>query len=190
MAAVVGEGMAGAEEIARGENRERRVEVLQVAVVADVESGARVEEIGDEEIVVHVFGGLDGSARAVGEGGVVLGNEAQGKRAGELVVPLGADDVVVENGFVGADRAEAREDVAVINGELLDGVEREPEVGELIARGDRRAWRHLAVARAQPARRKKATLRLPRISCHHAPQPPQGRWALRHAFQVESAYSI
>src|SRR5258708_20783369 len=88
-----------------------------------------MEKISKEHIGVEVFGRLQRSQILVGEDGPVLADEAKRKFPSELVVPLGADDVVIENAGAPVEGAEARKQVGVVHGELSGRTHGEINVG-------------------------------------------------------------
>ena len=97
--AVVDEPAAGAEKI-RVERRERGVKILEVAVIADVDGGSGVEEVGNQEVGVQILFPGQCAELAIGEGRVVLEDEADGELAVDLVISLGTDNVIVEDGGI------------------------------------------------------------------------------------------
>ncbi len=96
LAAVVQEAAACPQQ-AGANRRERRVEVLEVAVITDVHRCAGVQQVGDQEVCVKVFDLGQGAELRVGERGVILGDEAQGQLAVDLTIPLGTNGVVGED---------------------------------------------------------------------------------------------
>src|SRR5437660_9707836 len=60
LAAVVEKRVAGTEEAAVGSEKEVVIEILKVAVVADVNRGAGVERVGNKKIGVEVLAGGQG----------------------------------------------------------------------------------------------------------------------------------
>src|SRR5713226_4207613 len=80
-----------------------------------------MEKIREQQISVEVFGRLERSQILVGEDCRVLADEAKREFASELVVPLGAENVVVEDAGSRVEAAEAREQVGVVHGESPRG---------------------------------------------------------------------
>src|SRR5260221_8089431 len=98
-----------------------------------------MEKIRKEQIGVEVFGGLQRSQILVGEDGSVLADEAKRKFPSELVVPLGADDVVVEDTGARVEAAQARKQVGVVHGELSGRTHGEINLGVARLSKERRA---------------------------------------------------
>src|SRR5215510_5411468 len=103
LAAVVEEAVASVSHES-GETRAgaHYIEVLQIAVIADINRGARMHQVSDEEVGVELalcrevrVGRSD--ARCAGEERVVLQNQAERKLRSELPVPLAANDVIVQD---------------------------------------------------------------------------------------------
>ena len=109
LAAIIQEAIGNVEEVAVGILAEAGIEILEVAVVTEVDGGTRMEKISEEQIGVEVFGRLERSQILVGKDCRILTDEAKRAFAVELVVPLGADDVVVEDVGAGREIAETRE---------------------------------------------------------------------------------
>ncbi len=128
LAAVVGGQAAGAQKISAGVEAEGRIEILQVAVIAHVDDRTGVEQVGNQKIEVEVLGGLQRRQPGVRERSGVLGDEAHGELAIDLVIPFRADDVVGEDARGRTARAQAREQVAVVQGEPRDGAQRHAAV--------------------------------------------------------------
>ncbi len=81
---------------ARHAEAQSRVDILLVGVVPDVDGGPGVDEIGKEYVGIKIFDGLERTVGRIRKQPVVLPNEAQGPWR-ELVIPFGADDVIVED---------------------------------------------------------------------------------------------
>ena len=111
------------EEVAVGILAEAGIEILQVAVVTDIYGGAGMEEVREEQIGVEVFGRLERSQILVGKDCRILTNKAKREFASELVVPPGADDVVVKDVGAGREITATREEVSVIDRELASGAD-------------------------------------------------------------------
>src|SRR5580658_7245781 len=137
LAAVVEVAFGGVgDDAGLGWGRLLDAEVLQIAVVADVDRGAGMDEGGDEEGGIEflcggevgVGRGADAGSgeRRAGEQVVVLQDHAQGELRRELPVPFAAEDVVVEDGVADAGsqpvfeevgaffRAQALEEIGVL----------------------------------------------------------------------------
>ena len=71
------------------------IDVLKIAVVADVYGGSGMHQIREEHIEVQILYCLQIGVSGIGEQAVVLRDEAQRKFLSELVVPLRPDDVIV-----------------------------------------------------------------------------------------------
>jgi hypothetical protein len=82
---------------------------------------------------------LERSQILVGKDCRILADEAKREFAVELVVPLGADDVVVEDAGARRETAEAREEVSVIDGELTGGADGKKDLRVARLSKDRRA---------------------------------------------------
>src|ERR1700746_2334212 len=63
---VVDQLIAGAHQASRRRRQQGRVDILQIAVVADVNRRSRMNQIGDQKVAVELLGGGQGC-----EGGVV-----------------------------------------------------------------------------------------------------------------------
>ena len=74
-----------------------QIDILRVAVVADVQRGPGIGLIGEEEIGIDIFSRLDTRISRIHKIGVVLQDEANRKLSCELPVPARADGVVVED---------------------------------------------------------------------------------------------
>ena len=99
LAAIIQEAIGSVEEVAVRILAESGIEILQVAVVTKVDSGARTEKIGEEQVGVEVFCRLEGSKIRVGKNCRILTDKAKREFASELVVPFRADDVIVDREF-------------------------------------------------------------------------------------------
>src|SRR5229473_175753 len=121
LAAIIQEAIGNVEEIAVGILGEAGIEILQVAVVTNVDSGTRMEKIGEENVGVEVFSRLERSEIWVGKDGRILTDEAEREFASELVVPFRADDVIVEDAGTLVEAAKAGEQVSVVHGEFSRG---------------------------------------------------------------------
>jgi len=104
------------EEVAVGILVEAGIEILQVAVVTNVDGGARMEKVGEEQVGVEVFGRLERSEIRVGKDCCILADEAKREFARELIVPLGTDDVIIEDAGTPVQAAKAGEQVSVVHG--------------------------------------------------------------------------
>jgi hypothetical protein len=152
-------------------------EILQVAVVPDVDGGAGMDQVRDQKIGVELAGCWEicigrADASGTGEERVVLQNDASGKLGSELPVPLAAQDMVVEDAAAGAGtlgsckqvsalvRAKAFEQVRVFNFQWLDGPNYEAGLGYIlpgqigmairIRDGIHRTWRRYKVHSTPP----------------------------------------
>src|SRR5260221_5756053 len=105
----------GVLQLAIAVGRQRQQQILKIAVVADVSRRAGMHEISYQEIRVEVLGGLKGSEIRIREHGVVLADEPEGEFSGELVIPLGPDDVIVHGAKRAVQTAEAEHDVRVVD---------------------------------------------------------------------------
>ncbi len=112
---VVDEAVAGAEQVRIGAQLQHAVEVLQVAVVSHIDGCAGMDEVADEEVGVQVFGVRQRSPCRIANQRVVLQDDAGRQLAGELVIPLAADDVIIEGGGAGAHATQPEEQVRVVN---------------------------------------------------------------------------
>src|SRR5215469_7902152 len=108
LAAVVHESPGGVGHVAGREGSSLdHVEILEVAVVANIDRCAGMDEIGDQEVGVELLGGGQvgvgrANARRGREQPVVLQDEAQRQLRRELPIPLAAEDMVVEDAASGA----------------------------------------------------------------------------------------
>src|SRR5258708_1586203 len=118
LAAIIQKAIGNVEEVPVGIQAEAGIKILKVAVVTEIDSSAGMEKISEEQIGVEVFGRLERSQALVGEDCRILADEAKREFASELVVPLGTDNVVVEDAGTPVEAAEAREQVGVVNGEF------------------------------------------------------------------------
>jgi DNA replication protein DnaC len=95
---IVNEVVARAHKSSAGRGLQSGINVLQVAVVPQVDRGPRMNQVGQQKIRIELLGG--GQRR---EGGIrqrcgVLKNHPERQLAVELPIPLGANDVIVEDG--------------------------------------------------------------------------------------------
>src|SRR5579862_12918 len=103
LTAVVEKTAGGVGDVAgRRRRRLNDVEVLQIAVVADINRRAGMHEVGNQEVGVELLGGGQvGVGRSNsgigGEQPVVLEDDAHGELRSELPVPLAANDVIVKD---------------------------------------------------------------------------------------------
>ena len=61
LAAIVNVVVAKPVQVAAWIKRQTRIEVLQIAVVTEIDRRARMEQVGEEDIRVEIFGGLQRS---------------------------------------------------------------------------------------------------------------------------------
>jgi len=101
------------------------IDVFEIAVVADIDRCAGVNQVGEKHVEVEVLHGIERGVGGVGEQAVVLRDEAQRELFGELVVPLRADDVIVVDRGMQVVVQQAIEDVGVVDGERAEGMQRE-----------------------------------------------------------------
>src|SRR5467141_1515587 len=121
LAAIIQEAIGNVEEVAVGILAEAGIEILQVAVVTNVDGGARMEKVGEEQVGIEVFGRLERSEIRVGKDCRILADEAKREFARELIVPLGTDDVIIEDAGTPVQAAKAGEQVSVVHGEFSRG---------------------------------------------------------------------
>src|SRR5229473_1910688 len=95
-----------------------------------------MHQIGDEEIRTHVLGGLQRAVGRIGEQAVVLQNGAQRKSAGELVIPLAADNVIVKGRVVRRSVQDAVKDVGVVDFQVSGGLDAHRMVDESFIAGN------------------------------------------------------
>ena len=107
--------------LASDAHAEAGINVLQIAVVPGIDGRAGMDQVGQEEVKIHVLGGLQAGELLVRKQAVVLRDEAQRERGRELIIPLGSDDVIIKNSVPEKIVPHAVEDVGIVN---LEAVER------------------------------------------------------------------
>jgi len=137
--AIIQKSIGNVEEVTVGILAEAGIEILKVAVVTEVDGGAGMEKIREEQIGVEVFGRLERSQILVGKDCRILTNEAKREFASELVVPFRANDVIVEDVGAGREIAETREEVSVIDSEVTSGAHSKKDLRVARLSKDRRA---------------------------------------------------
>src|SRR5207245_2339288 len=110
-----------------------------------------MEKIGEKQVGVEVFGGLERSEILIGQNCRVLPDEAKGEFACELVVPFRADDVIIEDAGTLVEAAQAGEQVGVINGQFSRGAQREINLRVAGVCENRRTKRGVEVGVRSPA---------------------------------------
>ena len=97
------------------------IQVLQVAVVADVHRGSGVDEVRNKKIRIQVLGRRQAGEGRVRQYGGVLHDDARREFGGELVIPLRANDVVVEGSatVVGVTQPEPK--VSIVDAKVVSG---------------------------------------------------------------------
>ena len=98
LTAVVDERVAGANQVAIRVESKIVIQVLQVAVVAHINGGSGVDEVRDKKISIEVFGRGQAGESRVSEYGGILHDDSRRELGRELIIPFGANDVVVEGG--------------------------------------------------------------------------------------------
>lgn len=121
LAAIIQESIGNVKEVAVRILTEGGIKILQVAVVTKVDSGARMEKIGEEQVGVEVFGRLEGSEIRVSKDCRILTDKAKREFASELVVAFRADDVIVEDAGTPVEATKAGQQVRVLHGEFSRG---------------------------------------------------------------------
>ena len=81
-------------------NTQTRFDVFKIRVVADIDRRPGMQQIGEENIEVHVLRCRQRRVIRVRKQAVVLGDETQGELARELIIPLGTENVAVDDGMV------------------------------------------------------------------------------------------
>src|SRR5579872_6108659 len=90
------------------------IQVLQIAVVSEVNRRSRMHQISDQKIGIELLlrrqvgVGINRVSRRVGQHRVVLQNQTQRELRGKLPIPLAAHDVVVEDASPQASAARLR----------------------------------------------------------------------------------
>src|SRR5690349_19486258 len=125
-------GWRAGEKSGGGIGGERGIQVLEVAVVADVERSSGVKQVSDEEVGVELAGSGKKGELLVGESRLILQDHAERQFAGELPVPLAADDVVVEDGAAGGPVFQTVEKIGVVDLKGRDGMKGDDEVSEVV----------------------------------------------------------
>src|SRR5690348_17387339 len=97
LAAVGGGEVASPEDIHVGIDGESGIEILLIGVVANIDFGAGMRKVREEEIEVKSFRCLQRCELRICQGARVLGDETECKVAIDLVIPFRAHDVVVKN---------------------------------------------------------------------------------------------
>ena len=96
MAAIADEAVGGAEQVTVGVYAERGEQIFKIAVVAEIKGGTGMRHVGDKEVGVEIFVVGQVGKVAVRKNRVVLEDHTKGEGAGHLVIPVGAEDVIVE----------------------------------------------------------------------------------------------
>src|SRR5262249_40631327 len=148
LSSVIDESAAPAQQAICG-SQQRRIQVLQVAVVADVDGSSWVNHIAEQYVAVKLLAALQGSQsrgrgqRVVGQRAHILSNQAQRKLLGELIVPFGPDDVVVEDTEIGLPVNQAGKKIRVFDGQTIDGTNgRAQRDGGVVGQRGRAGTRH------------------------------------------------
>src|SRR5216684_932701 len=97
--------------------------VFQVAVVANIDRRAGMNEIGNQEVGAQVLCSLERAVGGIRQQAVVLQDGAQRKRTRELIIPLAADDVVVERRVVCGAVEDAVKNVSIVDLQVSGGLE-------------------------------------------------------------------
>ena len=84
-------------QVAAGIKGQAGIEILKIAVIAEIDCCAWMKQVSEENIGVEIFRRLQRCVHRVGEIGIVLANEAKRKLASKLIVPFGTNDVVIED---------------------------------------------------------------------------------------------
>src|SRR5216684_248075 len=97
--------------------------VFQVAVVANIDRRAGMNEIGNQEVGAQVLCSLERAVGGIRQQAVVLQDGAQRKRPRELVIPLAADDVVVKGSMMRGAVEDAVKNVSIVDLQVSGGLE-------------------------------------------------------------------
>ncbi len=113
-------GVAGAvgETVAK-----RAAEVLQIVVIADIDSRAGMRQPGEEGLGADLLLPQQRRFLGIGQRRVVLRNDSRGHGAGELIVDLGAEGLAFIDQRAAGYRVVAVQQVGVVGGELADRLE-------------------------------------------------------------------
>ena len=103
--------------------RQGAIEVLQIAVVADINRRSRMQQVGEQNVAIEYLGVLQRGQGGIGERSGVLPDDPQREFFGELVVPLGTDDVVVKDVQIRVVVEQASQQIGVFNREPLQGTD-------------------------------------------------------------------
>src|SRR5438067_2968744 len=92
-----------------------RINVFKIRVISDVHRSSRMQEIGEQNIEVHILGGLQRGVGLIRQQTVVLGDKSQRELACELIIPLRAEDVAINYGVVSEPVGHTLQNVGVVN---------------------------------------------------------------------------
>ena len=121
LTAIVDERVACANQVAIRVKRKIVIQVLKVAVIADIHCGSRVDQVRNQKISIQVLcRGQAGEGR-VSEYGGILHNDARRELGRELVIPLGANDVVVERSTAVVEVTQPEPKVSIVDAQVTRG---------------------------------------------------------------------
>src|SRR5882762_11318582 len=96
-APVIDQPVSASQQARVGIEGQLRIDVLEIAVVTDINRGSRMDQICDQKISVELLGGWHRGEGRIGQRRRVLQDHAEGQLTVDLPVPLGPDDVVIED---------------------------------------------------------------------------------------------
>ncbi len=150
--AVVDEGVSRADQVSVEVKSQIVIQVLQVAVIADIHCSAGVDEIRDKKIRIQVLcSGQAGEGR-ISEYGGILHNDAGRELGRELIVPFRANDVVVEGSTAVVKITQPEPKIGVVDAQVTGGNDAEIGGHAVSSRQERiDAGRRRVVDAATPA---------------------------------------
>src|SRR5437879_7862415 len=119
--AVVDEGVSRADQVSVGIESQAVIQVLKVAVIADIYCGAGVDEIRDKKIRIQVLCSGEAGEGRISEYGGILHNDAGRKLGRELIVPFRANDVVVEGSTAVVKITQPEPKIGVVDAQVTGG---------------------------------------------------------------------
>ena len=96
-----------------------------------------MDQVGKQNVASKAPRGRKGGERRVHQGGLVLQDAAQREARRELVVELGARDMIVEDAGTGAALIEPIKDIGIVDAQAVGGAQRvrEAEGGDATEKG-------------------------------------------------------
>lgn len=127
LTAVIDKRVACANQVAIRVKRKIVIQVLQVAVIAHIHGSSRVDEVRDKKIRIEILGGRQAGESGVSEYGGILHDDSGRELGRELIIPLGANDVVVEGSATVGEVTQTKPQICVVDSQVTGG--NDAEVG-------------------------------------------------------------